>query len=98
MIILNACSTVKISLDDNVLSFFSVNPDPQKDFQMHLLQGVIVDEDTASFLRDFQMEWIKSNEQVLGVRVEAPSEVCRQFLKSRIVDAEVLLDDEERTF
>ncbi len=95
MIILNACSTVKISLDDeNVLNFFSVHPNPSKDFQMHILDNVIVDKDTATFLRDFKTEWIRSEEQVLGVKVEAHDDICRQFLKSRIVDAEVLLNNE----
>lgn len=95
MIILNACSSVKICLDDQEdLSFFSVNPNPSKDFQMHLFENVIVDERTAAFLRDFESEWIKSEKQILGVRVEAPDDVCRDFLKSCIVDTEVLLNDE----
>ncbi len=94
MIILNACSTVKISLDDTKeFSFFSINPDPSKDFEMHLVDGVIVDAGTAFFLRDFSLQWIESDNQVMGVRVDAPDSVCRTFIKSRIVDTEVLLDD-----
>ena len=94
MIILNACNTVKICLDDtNKFGFFSTNPNPPKDFQMHLLHGVIVDERTACFLRDFPLEWIKSEDQIMGVRVQAPDGVCRDFLKSCIVDTKVLLDD-----
>ena len=98
MIILNACNTVKISLDDTVddtdkFSFFCITPSPPKDFEMHLLDGVIVDERTAYFLRDFPLEWIKTEDQIMGVRVEAPDEVCRDFLKSYIIDTEVLLDD-----
>ncbi len=94
MIILNACNSVKISFDDsNEFGFFSTNPNPPKDFQMHLLDGVIVDERTACFLRDFPLEWIKSDDQIMGVRVDAPDWVCRDFLKSCIVDTEVLLDD-----
>lgn len=94
MIILNACNAVKICLDDtNKFGFFSTNPNPPKDFQMHLLDGVIVDERTASFLRGFSLKWIKSEDQILGVRVQAPDSVCRDFLKSCIVDTKVLLDD-----
>ena len=49
MIILNACSTVKIALDDtNEFCLFSITPNPPKDFQMHLLDGVIVNEQTES--------------------------------------------------
>ena len=65
---------------------------PQKTSKC-LLDGVIVDERTACFLRDFPLEWIKSDDQIMGVRVDAPDEVCRDFLKSCIVDTEVLLDD-----
>lgn len=94
MIILNACSTVKLSLDDtDALGFFCVNPNPPRDFEMHLLEGVIVDAHTACFLRDFPIEWLKSDDQIMGVRVDAPDDVCRDFLKSRIVDTEVLLDN-----
>ena len=56
--------------------------------------AITVDERTACFLRDFPIEWLKSDKQVLGVRVEASSAICREFLKSRVVDAEVLLNDE----
>lgn len=95
MIILNACNNIQISLNDSQeLPFFSVQPNPSRDFQMHLLDGVIVDERTACFLRDFPIEWLKSDKQVLGVRVEASSAICREFLKSRVVDAEVLVNDE----
>lgn len=98
MIILNACSSVMISLnDDQKLPFFSVFPDPPKDFEMHLVEGVITDEHTASFLRDFPIQWLKRDKQVLGIRIQAPDDVCRSFLKSRVVDAKVLLDDEEST-
>ena len=94
MIILNACSTVQISLNDSKLPFFSVDPNPPKDFEMHLLDGVIVDEQTACFFRDFPMEWLKSEDQVMGIRVDASDEICREFLRSRVIDAEILLDDE----
>lgn len=94
MIILNACNAVKISLDDtNKFNFFSINPNPPRDFQMHLLDGVIVDEQTACFLRDFPFKWIESEGQLLGVRVEASNEVCRDFLKLSIRDTEILLND-----
>ena len=94
MIILNACNTVKISLDDtNTFGFFSVNPNPAKNFEMHLLDGVIVDARTACFLRDFSLEWIKSDDQIMGVRVDAADSICKDFLKSFIVDTKVLFND-----
>lgn len=100
MIIMNACSTVKIHLDDtNEFSLFSIIPNPDKDFQLHLLDGVITDQQSAHFLRDFPTEWLWHDDgQLLGVRVDAPQEVCRDFLKSRVVDTEILLNDEECTF
>ena len=99
MIILNACSNVKISLDDdNMFHFFCTRPDPPVDFEMHLLDGVIVDNTTACFLREFPIEWLRSEDQLMAVRVDASDEICREFLKSSIIDAEVLLDDEEGAF
>ena len=97
MILLNACSSKKICLDDSSeFYFFSVIPDPSKEFQMHNFDDIITDEKTASFLRDFEIEWLRSEdgEQLLGVRVEADEDVCREFLKSLIIDAEVLLNNE----
>ena len=94
MIILNACNSVKISLDDtNSFGFFSIHPDPPQNLQMHLVDGDIVDERCACFLRGLPLEWLKRDDQILGVRVEAPESLCRDFLKSYIVDTEVLLDD-----
>ena len=95
MIIMNACSTVKIRLDDtNEFNLFSTTPDRKRDFQLHLLDGVIVDQATAYFLRDFPIEWIRSEDRLLSVKVDAPEAVCRDFIESRIVDAKVLLNDE----
>ncbi len=98
MIILNACSTRKIVFNDKEeFQFFSVIPNPPKDFQMHHFNDIIVDAQTAAFLRDHPIEWLRSEDkkQVLAVNVEADKEVCRKFLISVIgVDGEELLEDE----
>ena len=101
MILLNACSSKKISLNDSEsFLFFSVVPNPPKDFKMHKFDDVIVDKETAVFLRDFSFEWLRSEDvsQVLGLRVDADKDVCTQFVESRIIDTEVLLNDEECAF
>lgn len=96
MIILNACSSVMISLNDSTqLPFFSVFPDPPKDFEMHLVDGVITDDQTAAFLRSVPLEWLRQDKQVLGIRIDASEDTCRDFLKSRVVHTEILLDHEE---
>ena len=98
MILLNACSSKKINLEDSEpLFFFSLVPNPPKDFEMHKFDDVIVDKHTAVFLRDFSFEWLRSEDksQVLGLKVDADKDVCREFLKSRIIDTKVLLNDEE---
>jgi len=102
MILLNACSTRKIEFNDSESClFFSVIPNPPKDFEMHHFGDIIVDAATAEFLRDFEIEWLRSEDksQVLAVRVEAEKSVCRKFLESFLeaqlsIDAKVLLDDE----
>tara|TARA_Y100000992_G_scaffold286346_1_gene238130 strand:+ start:929 stop:1225 length:297 start_codon:yes stop_codon:yes gene_type:complete len=98
MIILNACSTRKIVFNEQEeFQFFSVIPNPPKDFAMHHFNDIIVDAQTAAFLRDHPIEWLRSEDkkQILAVNVEADREVCRKFLKSVIgVDGEELLEDE----
>ena len=97
MIILIACSTRKIVFNDKEeFQFFSVKPNPPKDFEMHHFNDIIVDAKTAAFLREFPIEWLRSEDkkQVLAVSVEADKDVCRKFLKSVIgVDSEELLED-----
>ncbi len=98
MILLNACSTRKIVFNDSEqFHFFSLVPNPPKDFEMHHFNDVIVDSKTACFLREYPMEWLRSEDksQILAVKVEAEKEVCREFLKSIIsVNAEKFLQDE----
>lgn len=101
MILLNACSSKKILLEESESFFlFSLVPNPSKDFEMHKFDDVIVDKHTAVFLRDFSFQWLRSEDksQVLGLKVDADKDVCRQFLKSRIIDTEIFLNDEECTF
>ena len=98
MILLNACSTRKIIFNDSEeFQFFSVEPNPPKKFDMHHFNDIIVDSKTAAFLREYPIEWLRSEDKkrVLGVRVEADKDVCRSFLKSIIsVDAEKLIKDQ----
>lgn len=97
MILLNACSTRKIVLGDSAeCRFFSLNPDPPKEFNMHHFDNVIVDEKTACFLREYPFQWLYSEDgtQLLGVKVEADKETCRDFFSSIIsIDAEKLLEN-----
>lgn len=98
MILLNACSTRKIIFNDKEqFQFFSVVPNPPKDFEMHHFDDIIVDAKTAAFLRDYPIEWLRSEDktQVLAVRVDADKGVCKEFVSSVIsVDAEKFLQDE----
>lgn len=98
MILLNACSTRKIVFNDcEEFQFFSLVPNPSKDIEMHNFDDIITDEPTAAFLRDYPIEWLRSEDkkQLLGVRVEADKTICREFLSSIVsVDAKELLKDE----
>ena len=99
MIILNACSTKKIIFNDaEEFQLFSVDPNPSKDMELHNFGDIIVDAPTAAFLRDYPVEWIRSEnkKQLLGVKVEAEESVCKAFLASILSarDGEVLLEDE----
>ena len=98
MIILNACSTRKIEFNDSEsYLLFSVIPNPPKDFEMHHFGDIIVDSNTAAFLREFPIEWLRSEDksQVLAVRVEAEKSVCQKFVEAQLsIDTEVLLNDE----
>lgn len=98
MILLNACSTRKIVFNDSEeFQFFSLVPNPPKDFEMHHFNDIIVDAKTAAFLREWPIEWVRSEDrrQVLGVKVDADKDTCRDFLASIIsVDSEKFLKDE----
>jgi len=63
---------------------------------MHHFNDIIVDAPTAAFLREFPIEWLRSEDkkQVLGVKVEADKQVCRDFVSSLIsVDTKEFLED-----
>jgi hypothetical protein len=63
---------------------------------MHHFNDIIVDAATAAFLREFPIEWLRSEDkkQVLGVKVEADKQVCRDFVSSLIpVDTKEFLED-----
>ena len=96
MILLNTCSTGKIQLlDSEPLLFFSLCVlNPTEDTELRLMDKVLVDATTASFLRDFPFAWI-GEDRILGVRVEAEEDTCRKFLREHLgVDGEVFLKDE----
>ena len=96
MILLNTCSTGKIQLlDSEPLLFFSLCVlNPTEETELRLMDKILVDADTANFLRDFQFAWI-GEERILGVRIEADKDVCRKFLEEHLgVDSEVFLKDE----
>ena len=93
MILLNACSTRKIVFNDcEEFQFFSLVPNPSKDIEMHHFDDIITDEPTAAFLRDYPIEWLRSEDkkQLLGVQVSKQTKnICREFLSSIVsVDAE----------
>lgn len=89
MILLNACSTRKIVFNDaEQFHLFSLIPNPPRDMEMHHFNDIIVDAETAAFLREFPIEWVRSEDkrQILGVKVEADEQVCREFLASILGD------------
>ena len=98
MILLNACSTRKIVFNDKEeFLFFSLIPNPAKDFEMHHFNDIITNAETAAFLRDHPIDWVRSEDkkQVLGVKVDAEEDVCKDFLRSLLgVNAKELLQDE----
>ncbi len=97
MILLNACSTRKIVFNDaEQFQFFSLVPNPSKDIEMHNFDDIITDAKTAAFLREWPIQWVRSEnkEQVLAVKVDADEDTCREFLASVIGDREELLQDE----
>jgi hypothetical protein len=94
MLLLNACSNRKIVLNDaEQFQLFSLVPNPSKDMEMHSFGNIITDAKTAAFLREWPLEWVRSEnkEQILAVQVDADQDVCRDFLRSIIGDNEELL-------
>jgi hypothetical protein len=98
MILLNACSSRKIVFNDSEeFQFFSLVPNPPKDFEMHHFNDIIVDAKTAAFLREWPIQWMRSEDksQILAVKVDVDKDTCRDFLASIIaVDGEILLQNE----
>tara|TARA_B100000683_G_C12313518_1_gene483369 strand:+ start:602 stop:829 length:228 start_codon:yes stop_codon:yes gene_type:complete len=65
--------------------------------ELSLFDDILVDKETANFLREFAFEWLESEDknQIYGVRVDADKEACREFLRKQLAsNREILLDDE----
>ena len=99
MIILNTCNNVKIQYNDsepyNIFSMMTLNKTDEP--VMCMIDNILVDRETADFLREFPFEWLESEDkgQIYGVRVEADAETCRAFLREKLsADREILLDDQ----
>jgi hypothetical protein len=62
---------------------------------MHNFDDIITDAKTAAFLREWPVQWVRSEnkEQLLAVKVDADEDTCREFLASVIGDCEELLQD-----
>lgn len=96
MILLNTCSTNKIQfLDSEPRLFFSLcELNPSEDIELRLMDNILVDANTANFLKEFHFSWI-GEERIYGVRIDAEEDVCRAFLKDNLgVDGEVFLKNE----
>lgn len=96
MILLNTCSTGKIQLlDSEPLLFFSLcELNPSEDVDLRLMDNILVDAKTATFLKDFSFAWI-GEERIYGVNVDADEDTCRAFLREHLgVDGEVFLKNE----
>lgn len=99
MIILNSCNSVKIQYNDSEpkLLFSMVALNKEDSPELTLIDDILVDKKTASFLREFPFEWLESEnrEQIYGVRINADKDECRQFLRQELTsNREILLDDE----
>jgi len=98
MIILNTCTDVKVQYSDsepkNIFSMITLNKEDAP--TLVLFDDILVDENTATFLREFAFEWLESEnkDQVYGIRVDAEEEVCRNFLKQQLAsNGKIFLDD-----
>ena len=98
MILLNTCASEKIQFTDSepkyVFSLTTLNL--HTDIELRLIDDIIVDKDTAEFIREYPFKWIKNEECVQGIQIEAEKDVCRAFLSEKLgVDVEVFLKDKE---
>ena len=98
MIILNTCSDVKVQYNDSEpKKLFSMDTLCKEDApELTLIDDILVDENTAVFLREFPFEWLESEDksQLYGVRIDAEREACREFLRKLVANREILLDDQ----
>ena len=99
MIILNSCNNVKVQyIDSEPKKLFSMVALNKEDTpELSLFDDILVDKETAKFLREFPFEWLESEDknQIYGVRVDANKEACREFLRNQLAsNREILLDDE----
>ena len=99
MIILNTCNNVKVQyIDSEPKKLFSMVALNKEDTpELSLFDDILVDKETAKFLREFAFEWLESEDknQIYGVRVDADKEACREFLRKQLAsNREILLDDE----
>lgn len=98
MIILNTCTDVKVQYTDSepkkLFSMTALNKEDAP--ELTLFDDILVDTQTALFLREFPFEWLESEnkDQVYGIRVDAEKEVCRDFLRTQLAsNGKIFLDD-----
>jgi len=99
MIILNTCNDVKVQYNDSEPKklFSMVTLDREDAPELTLIDDILVDETTATFLREFPFEWLESEnkDQLYGIRIDADNETCREFLRKQLSsNGKILLDDE----
>ena len=98
MIILNTCNDVKVQFNDSepkrLFSMVTLNKEDAP--ELTLVDGILVDKNTATFLREFPFEWLESEtrDRVYGIRIDAEKEVCRDFLRKQLTsNGKIFLDD-----
>ena len=97
MILLNTCANQKIAFEDSepkrVFSLTTLNITEDTDF--NLMDDILVDTKTVSFIKQYHFRWIETKEQVHAIKIEADEDICREFLKEHLsVNSEVFLKNE----